>query len=147
MSEKGSGVNFGLLVLRLGIGVMFIFHSWQNLFDGPISWKSLGVAMAAIGISFWPTFWGFCAAATEFIGGACFAMGFAFRPACALLAFTMFVATMFHLHHGGGSVPTTFAARLFIASHALEMCIVFVSLLIIGPGSIAMDKFFHIGKK
>lgn len=138
MSEKGSNVDFGLLVLRLGIGAMSIYHGWPKLFGEPITWKSLGMAMTVIGIGFWPTFWGFCAAVSEFIGGACFMMGFIFRPACAFMAFTMFVATMFHLHRGDG---------LLVASHALELVVLYISLLIIGPGSVAMDKFFHIGKK
>jgi len=138
MSEKSGSVNLGLLILRVGIGVMSMYHGWPKLFGGPIAWKSVGMAMAVIGVGFWPTFWGFCAAAAEFIGGACFVMGFVFRPACVFLAFTMFVATMFHFHHGDG---------LLVASHALELLVVYISLLIIGPGSVAMDNLFRIGKK
>ena len=138
MSGKGSNIDLGLLILRLGIGVMSIYHGWPKLFGGVIAWKSVGMAMGVIGIKFWPVFWGFCAATSEFVGGACLLLGLLFRPSCGFLAFTMFVAAMFHLRHGDG---------LLVASHALELLVLYVSLFIIGPGGYAADKFFHFGKR
>ena len=87
--------------------------------------------MANFGVTFAPAFWGFMAAATEFVGGVCLILGFAMRPACLMLLTTMIVAMMHHLAQGDG---------LFGAAHAIEDGIVFLALVIIGPGRYSIDK-------
>ncbi len=137
-SKHGGSGSLGIWVIRLGLGAMFMMHGWPMLFGGPIAWKSIGIAMGVFGIKLWPAFWGFLAAATEFVGGACLVLGFLFRPACMLLAFTMATAALFHLNKSDG---------LIVASHAIEDGIVFVGLVFIGPGRAAMDSFWSSGKK
>jgi hypothetical protein len=83
-----------------------------------------------------PAFWGFVAAISEFFGGVCLILGIVFRPACILLTITMLVAAISHLNRGDG---------LSGASHAIELGIVFFSLIVIGAGkysreSIALTK-------
>ena len=118
--------DLGLLLLRVGIGAMFVFHGWPKMSGGPATWESLGHATEALGIAFAPTFWGFMAAFAELGGGLLLATGIAFRPACALLLATMIVASTRHLAQGDG---------LGKASHAIEAAILFLSLLLIGPGA------------
>lgn len=120
----------GLLVLRLGFGVMFIYHGFPKIVGGPDVWTQLGGAMANFGITFAPAFWGFMAAVAEFCGALCLLAGFLMRPACALLVINMTVAATMHLAHGDG---------VGVASHAIEDGIVFLSLLLIGPGKYALD--------
>jgi putative oxidoreductase len=115
----------GLLILRLGLGGMFVYHGLPTLLGGPARWESLGRALRAVGIDFAPTFFGFMAGMAEAGGGLCLALGIAFRPALAMLASTMVVAAAFHLDRGDGFGK---------ASHAIEAAIVFGSLLLIGPG-------------
>jgi len=138
MEKRSQLIDTGLLILRLGMGAMFIFHGFPKMFGGPSVWASIGAAMGVVGIKFLPAFWGFCAAFAELVGGTCLIMGFLFRPACALMAFTMFIAMMMHLRHGDG---------LLVASHAIEDGIVFLSLIFIGPGSLSADDILNIGKK
>ena len=121
----------GLLLLRLGIGFMFILHGYPKIMGGPEKWMGLGKAMSFVGITFWPTFWGFMAAFSEFIGGLLFGVGLLFRPACILLIITMVVAALYHMGKGDGFI---------VASHAIESAIVFFSMLIIGPGKYALKK-------
>lgn len=121
----------GLLLLRLGIGVMFLFHGGPKLLAGPEKWQQLGGALQYLGIDFYPTFWGLLAALSEFGGGLCLIVGVLFRPACLMLAGTMLVATSMHLGRGDG---------LLGASHAIEIGIVFLSLMLIGPGRFSVDK-------
>lgn len=123
--------DLGLLILRLGIGVMFIYHGLPKILGGPAVWTKLGHAIAVLGIRFWPIFWGFMASFAEFFGAMCLMLGLWFRPACALMAFTMFVASAMHLSQGHG---------LETASHAIELLVVFVGLFLIGPGSAVMKK-------
>jgi putative oxidoreductase len=123
--------DFGLLLLRVGIGAMFIYHGLPKLTAGPEKWIKLGSAMQFVGIGAVPVFWGFMAALTELAGGVLLIIGLFFRAACIFLAITMAVAAAMHLGKGDG---------LQVASHAIEDGILFLGLLFIGPGKYSMDK-------
>ncbi len=75
--------------------------------------------------------WGFLAALAEFGGGILLILGLLFRPACGALAFTMTVAAIM-LFKTQGTIGE--------ASYPIEMGIVFVALLFIGPGATAWIK-------
>ncbi|MFC2171929.1 DoxX family protein [Acidobacteriota bacterium] len=122
--------DFGLLILRIGIGIMFIIHGAPKLFGGPDKWIAVGGAMKFLGLDFWPGFWGFMAAGSEFLGGLFLILGFLFRPAAFFMMFTMIVATIFHFGRGDG---------LQAASHPMEAGILFLSLILIGPGKYSLD--------
>ncbi|MEE8328599.1 MAG: DoxX family protein [Thermodesulfovibrionia bacterium] len=121
----------GLLILRIGIGLMFMLHGAPKISGGPEKWEKLGMTMKYVGIEFLPVFWGFMSAVSEFIGGMFIILGLFFRPACMLLAFTMTVAAAMHLGKGDG---------LKGASHAIEAGVVFLSLILIGPGKYSIDE-------
>ncbi|MEM7048997.1 MAG: DoxX family protein [Acidobacteriota bacterium] len=123
--------DFGLLVARLGLGVMFILHGYPKMLGGPESWQGLGKAMGYVGVDFLPAFWGFAAAFAELVGGALLILGWFFRPACLLLTLTMAVAATMHLRSGDG---------LAAASHAIEVGAVFFGLLFVGPGKHSVDQ-------
>ncbi|HXV21874.1 MAG TPA: DoxX family protein [Desulfuromonadales bacterium] len=123
--------EFGLLLLRLGIGAMFLYHGWPKLVGGPEKWEKVGLAMQFAGVHAVPTAWGLAAALSEFAGGLCLILGLFFRPACLLLTITMAVAANMHLGKGEG---------ILAASHAIELGILFFSLLFIGPGRYSVDK-------
>nr|WP_199157388.1 DoxX family protein [Pedobacter sp. ASV2] len=123
--------NTGLLLIRLGLGVMFIIHGFPKIAGGVPGWEGLGGSMKLIGINFFPVFWGFMAAATETFGGFLLIVGLFFRPACLLLLFTMVIAALVHFSKGDG---------IGGASHAIELGIVFIGLTFIGPGKYSVDK-------
>jgi len=123
--------NLGFLILRFGIGTMFMWHGYGKLSAGPELWEKLGMALSYVGINFAPQFFGFLAAAIEFGGGVCFILGFFFRPACFFLFSVMAVAAFMHLGQGDG---------LKVASHAIELGIVFFSFIFIGPGTNSLDE-------
>ncbi len=74
--------DVGLLILRVGIGVMFVFHGYPKLIAGPEAWAMIGGSMKVLGIGFAQTAWGFMAALSECAGGILLAVGFFTRPAC-----------------------------------------------------------------
>lgn len=123
--------NTGLLIFRIGLGIMMITHGLPKLMGGPDFWEKVGGAMNNIGINFYPVFWGLMAALTETFGGFLLVLGLAFRPACILLAFTMCMASINHFASGDG---------LGGASHAMELGFVFLGLIFIGPGRYSIDK-------
>lgn len=121
--------DLGLLLLRVGLGIVFLMHGIPKIMGGPEKWQGLGGAMGMLGITFAPVFWGFMAALSEALGGALLILGIFFRPACLFLAITMAVALNMHIGRGD-----TFA----VYSHALEDGIVFLCLILIGPGKYVM---------
>jgi len=126
----GNYKNFGLLIIRVGLGIMFIYHGFPKLSGGVKGWEQLGGSAKYIGIHFWPVFWGFMAAVTETFGGFLLIIGLAFRPVCLLLVINLIVAALTVFSKGG----------LMDASHAIEDAIVFAGLLFVGPGKYSVDK-------
>lgn len=130
-SSLGKYSDIGLLIIRLGLGIMFIMHGYPKLTGGPEMWEKIGGAMGNVGINFAPVFWGFLAALAEAGGGLLFALGLFFRPAAFAMAFTMLIAALVHLKGEDG---------LMGASHAIEVGIVFFGFIFIGPGKYSVDK-------
>ncbi|TDG37542.1 DoxX family protein [Pedobacter changchengzhani] len=122
--------NTGLLILRVGIGAMMIVHGLPKIAGGVKTWTAIGGDMKVLGIDFLPAFWGFMAAATETFGGSLLVIGFLFRPVNLMLLFTMVIATLHHLKNGDG---------LLVATHPIELGILFFSLVLIGPGKYSVD--------
>ena len=123
--------DLGLLFLRIGLGIAFLIHGVPKLMGGPEKWMALGGAVGLLGIKFAPAFWGLMAALSEAVGGALLMLGIFFRPACLFLAVTMAVAMNMHISKGD-PFP--------VFSHALEDGIVFLSLILIGPGRFTLKN-------
>jgi putative oxidoreductase len=134
----------GLLMLRLTLGALFLWaHGWAKLTGGIDGWRGIGSAMSSVGITFWPVFWGFMATMAETAGIVLFIIGFAFRPACLLVAFTMAIAGVYMWHHPLKPIGLPDSASLGAlgsASHAWELGLVFFSMIFIGPGKYSVDK-------
>ena len=73
------------------------------------------------------------AAATEAIGGLFIILGLLHRPTAALLVFTMIIALLVHVMQGD---PFT------IYSNALKALVVFIALVITGPGKYSLDFLY-----
>jgi putative oxidoreductase len=123
--------DLGLLVLRVGIGIMFTIHGYPKLIGGPEVWEKIGGTMKLIGLDFAPTFWGLMAAVAEAVGGQLLALGLFFRFTCALLLGTMVMATVQHVGTGDA---------FQVYSHALEAAFLFLGLLFAGPGRYSLDQ-------
>lgn len=115
----------GLLIIRIGIGALMIWHGWPKITGGVEKWESLGKNVAEIGITFFPVFWGFCAALAETLGGLLVITGIFFRPALVALLFTMFIAVIVNMKPGD-----TFGDW----SEAAEIGVVCFGLLVAGAG-------------
>ncbi|MFQ6610395.1 MAG: DoxX family protein [Fidelibacterota bacterium] len=133
MKLKEDQINIGLLILRIGIGFMFILHGYPKIIGGPEKWVGLGEkAMTAIGIGFGFTFFGLMAALSEFLGGILLILGLATRYACGFLLVTMIIAATLHLSQGDGIMK---------ASHAIESGVLFLSLIFLGAGKFSIDRY------
>ena len=88
-----AATDIALLILRLGIGGMFILHGWPKVIGGAAVWVKLGGAMTYLGVPLgegqWgflsdPKVWGAAAAFAEFVGGILLVVGLFTRPAALI---------------------------------------------------------------
>lgn len=130
--------DWGLLLLRLLIGTsMATIHGYGKISGGPELWARIGGAMGNLGLHFFPTFWGFMAAFSEFFCSILLVLGLLFRPAAALLATTMLVAVVRHLNIPEGEPASGWSG----ASHALELFGVYATLFLTGPGRFSLGTW------
>lgn len=128
--------DYGLLLIRVGFGLyMFFGHGWGKISGGPEQWQELGGTMGLFGITFLPAFWGFLSAIAEAVCSLLVTAGFLFRPALILLIGNMIVATSMHIITGNGSPEM-----------AILYGIVWIGLLLIGPGAYSVDARLSSGR-
>lgn len=133
-SSEGVAKDFGLLLIRLGIGVcMFLMHGYDKIIGGPDTWKGTGGAMANLGITFVPVVWGFLAAFAESVGSILIVLGPLFRAVTLMLAFNMFVAIMMHLNLPADANNAGWRG----AEKPLVYMIAYLGLFFTGPGRFA----------
>lgn len=123
--------DLGLLVGRVGLGGMIMFHGLPKLMGGPSKWEVIGGVMQNLGVTFLPTFWGFMAGFSEGFGGLLIVLGLLFRPAAIFIILTLIVAATNHFASAEGWMG---------ASHAIETGLAFFVLFFVGPGKYSVDK-------
>ena len=121
----------GLLLFRASIGLIFIILIAPVLWNGSGSWEHFGSAMRHLDFHAHYKFWGFVGAVAGCAGGVLMVLGLFFRIGvlCAL------AVTLVHLVVVWDS-SGDFHSRM----PALEMSILLLSLLFIGPGKYSVDK-------
>ncbi len=124
--------DFGLLVLRVGLGGFMAAHGWGKVLGGPETWQKLGGAMRHIGLSGEMLFTAFGLAGTlaEFLGGILLLIGLYTRTSAFFLLCTMIVAALEVNSRGGDFLMTT--------ARPLELAVVFLALMFIGSGRYAV---------
>jgi putative oxidoreductase len=122
--------DFGLLVLRVGVGLSFLLlHGFHRLAD-PDSWARIGRAVSYLGIDYGYTWWGLAAILAMTLGAICLILGFAHRPAALALTLTMGVATIWKYYPFGGWDAADYPAT---------MMVVCLGLLFTGPGKFSVQ--------
>lgn len=82
--------QWGLLILRVVIGAIFISHGYGKLTGSP-SLEMFSGMLGGIGVPA-PMFFAWVVALTELLGGIALVLGIFIKPAAYLLAFVMFIA-------------------------------------------------------
>jgi putative oxidoreductase len=123
--------DLGLLLLRAGIGAVFLFiHGLPKLLD-PSSWSRVGRATSYLGIGFGHQAWGFFAVLAMTLGAVCLILGWCHRPAALALTLTMAVASIWRFYPFGGWDS---------AAYPFTLAIVCFSLLVLGPGKYSLGN-------
>ena len=121
----------GLFLIRASLGVIFIIIIAPVLWSGQGSWEHFGSAMRHVDVHSHYKFWGFVGALAGCAGGVLMILGLFFRIG-VLLALAITLVHLVAVWDGSGD----FHARM----PALEMSILLLSLLFIGPGKYSVDK-------
>lgn len=126
-------LDWGILVLRLGIGIMFVAHGLQmvfGLFGGP-GVKGFSGMLSSLG--FFPAiFWAYVASYTVLVGGLLLILGVQTRLAATLLLiFILTAAIKVHLSKGFFLSNGGFEYTFVIAAACL-------ALILLGPGKFSI---------
>ena len=130
----GTRAGYGLTILRVCIGIIFVAHGAQKLFGwfdggglaGTAQWmESIGLAPGTV--------MALLAGGTEFFAGLALIIGLLARPAALGLTFTLLVA-IFSVHISNG---------LFMANNGYEFALALLggtlAVLIEGAGKLSVD--------
>ncbi|SDG11246.1 DoxX family protein [Phytopseudomonas seleniipraecipitans] len=127
--------GYGLTILRVLVGIIFVAHGSQKLFGWFGGYGLEGVAqwMESIGLA--PGYlMALMAGSAEFFGGLALIVGLLVRPAAVALTFTLVVA-IFSVHISNG---------LFMADNGYEFALALMAatlaLLVEGAGRLSLDK-------
>jgi putative oxidoreductase len=127
--------GFGLTVVRILVGIIFVAHGSQKLFGafGGYGLEGTGQYMASLGLT--PGYlMALLSGSAEFFGGLGLVVGLLARPAAVVLAATLVVAIFsVHISHG-----------LFMANNGYEFALALlggvVAVLIEGAGKFSLDQ-------
>jgi len=122
-----------LLVLRLALGLIFVYHGWPKLFSNPHYYAEMFAKLGfANGTSFG-------IGALEVFGGMLLAIGFFTRPVALLLTAEMGVA-LWKVHLGKGYLAVDEYQFALICGAAT------LALATSGPGGISLDELLMPSK-
>lgn len=128
-------VDWGILVLRLGLGIMFVAHGLRMAFGWFSGSGIQGFASILSRMGFVPAqFWSFIASYTVLIGGLLLIAGIQIRLAATLLLiFIITAAVKVHLSKG-----------FFINNGGFEytfiIAIICIALILVGPGKFVIFR-------
>ena len=127
--------GFGLTVVRILVGIIFVAHGSQKLFGafGGYGLEGTGQYMESLGLT--PGYlMALLSGSAEFFGGLGLVVGLLARPAAVVLAATLVVAIFsVHISHG-----------LFMANNGYEFALALlggvIAVLIEGAGKFSLDR-------
>ena len=132
MPASDTVTHYALLLLRVSIGVIMIFHGFPKLMAGPSTWRQVGEAIRNLGINFFRSFWGLACALAELCGGVSLALGLGTRISCFFLLIAMAVALLYHLNKRDSFDHY---------SPAIVLLAIFAMFMIIGGGTFSLDSW------
>lgn len=130
--NQGNFLNFGILFLRISVGIMMMLHGLPKMAGGEEKWVALGSAMKYFGIESGYVYFGMLAGIMEVIGGLLLALGLVNNLAALILLIPMIVAVVMQANTTGTYIAI---------AHPLKMAFVFIAMLFTGPGKYSIDNY------
>ena len=122
-------INFGLLMMRLGLTAVLLLHSLPKLFGGSSVWKSVGTTLDFLHMGLPQEFFGFVILLLEALGAISFVFGYFFRTACTILFILFGLYFLNYLSNPGYQTMMLWSFGL---------AAVFFGLIYVGPGRYAI---------
>lgn len=120
-----------LLLLRLGLGTIFIYHGFPKLFSPATQAHQTLQEFSRMGF---PSYFAYVAGVVEFFGGGLLVLGLFTRIAALFLAGEMAIAIIrVHLPQGGLLAVSNYQFPLALAVGAF-------ALVAVGAGAISFDR-------
>lgn len=131
-SPKTTGLDWGLLLMRLTLAFILIHHGGQKMFGiwGGPGLEGFGGWLGSMGVPM-PSVSAFLAAAAEFFGGIALLIGFQVRLASIPAGFTLLVGA-FMAHEGVSDREYPMSLALFL-----------FALVLTGGGSLSITRFLN----
>ncbi len=123
--------HLGLLLLRVGVGVVFLYHGMPILVGGKESWTALAAEIQPIAPQAVLVTWAFAVGAVEVVCGVLLFLGLYARLAALLLLFEMTIVFGYFLSTAPGELLTLFS---------LKDVLLFLALILMGPGVYSVDQ-------
>lgn len=130
MQFLGKYRETGLLIMRVSLGLLFIILVGPVLLHGPSRWANFGSGIRNLGLHSHFQVWGFLGAVFGCLGGALMIFGLFFRPGVLLVLAITVVHILGALD--GGTLRGNIAA--------VELSVILLGLLFVGPGKYSVDK-------
>jgi putative oxidoreductase len=127
--------GYGLTVVRMLVGIIFVAHGGQKLFGLFGGYGLAGTAQYMESLGLTPGYvMASLAGGAEFFGGLALIIGLLARPAAvALIIMTLTAIFSVHIHNG-----------LFMANNGFEFALALlgalIAILIEGPGKLSLDR-------
>lgn len=127
--------GYGITILRILVGIIFMAHGSQKLFGmfGGYGLEGTGQYMASLGLN--PGYlMALLSGSAEFFGGLALFLGLLVRPAAVVLIVMLVVAILsVHIHNG-----------LFMANNGYEFGLALlgaaIAVLVEGAGRVSLDR-------
>ncbi len=130
--NRSASIDAGLLVIRVAVGIVFVFHGSQKLlgaFDGP-GLSAFAGMLSKMNVPA-PLLSAALAACAEFFGGLAVLTGVGLRLAAIPMIFTMIVAIV-KVHSGA------FSLQKNGMEYALTLGLILLGLALTGPGRLVL---------
>ena len=85
LTSENRQINFGLLIMRVGLTAVLLVHCLPALFAGTAAWQRVGTPLGFINFGVSPAFLGATVLLLETLGGLSLVFGYFFRIACIIL--------------------------------------------------------------
>ncbi|MCP4371365.1 MAG: DoxX family protein [Deltaproteobacteria bacterium] len=121
-------INFGLLVMRVGLAVILLIHSMPGLIGGSAYWKKIGTGLSFINIGLPPEAIGFVIMLLESLGALSLLFGYLFRSFSIVLAI-LYCLYFFNYYNIGYRT---------LMLYSLSLASVFLGFVNTGPGRYAI---------
>ena len=118
-------IHSGLLIIRLGLTGVLLWHALPKLFDGLQQWQNVGLGLSTLNVGLPPVILGFTVLILEALGGVSFVFGYFFRGACIVLFIIFGFYFFLYLQKPGYGT---------LMLWSLGLAFVFLGLVYVGPG-------------